>query len=491
MQGYSRIIDAVESKGYLKGDRTQTGTKSTFGVQERFSLRNFNLPVVTGKFTHMHSVEHELFWMISGSTKVGYLLQNGVRIWNEWVKPESAVYQILKHQDLFDKLEKKLGKHILFVFSAGQIETFKTHPIEEYMADISDAAEEAFWKQYPEMTQAKIDEIRTIVEIDVVAWSKTLGGTWNPLPVYMEDDTAEEFAYRLYRLVFNSNPRKLVDGDLGAVYGKTWRDIEDTRVIPKLEWPDYEKRGFSFVIDIPGESMETDRCVVTRRIDQLQDVINQLGNNPDSRRIIICAWAPQLVDEQALPPCHSFIQFWTRELSLQDRVELLSQKEIYEDQRLALDGVITRGKPPVKDVEGFRNYIQMWTKKDVTDTMLSERLDRLDIPKRGISCQLYQRSCDLFLGVPFNIMFYSMFTHMLANQFNMVAEEFIWVGGDTHIYSNHVEQMAEYKAQPQFETPTIRFKPEAYGKDVREITQDDYDILNYVHGPRIAAKVAV
>lgn len=100
-------------------------------------------------------------------------------------------------------------------------------------------------------------------------------------------------------------------------------------------------------------------------------------------------------------------------------------------------------------------------------------------------------SCDLFLGVPFNIMFYSMFTHMLANQFNFVAEEFIWTGGDVHIYSNHVEPMEQYKIQPQFETPTIQFKPESYGKDVREITQADYEILNYQHGPRIAAKVAV
>lgn len=394
MQGYSRIIDAVESKGYLKGDRTQTGTKSTFGVQERFSLRNRNLPVVTGKFTHMHSVEHELFWMISGSTKVGYLLENGVRIWNEWVKPHTAVYQILKHQDLFDKLEKRLGKHVVFVYSAGQIGDVghKIHDITDYLKDLSGEGKAAFWKQYPDMPQAEIDAKQTVVEIDVVAWSKTLGGEWSPLPVYLEEDTAEEFAYRLYRLVFNSNPRQLIDGDLGAVYGKTWRDIEDTRVIPKLEWPDYEKRGFSFVIDIPGESMETDRCVVTRRIDQLQDVIHQLATNPDSRRIIICAWAPQLVDEQALPPCHSFIQFWTRELTLEERVVLLAERELDEEQHLLREhGVVTRGKPPIKDVEQFRKCIQLWSKVEVTDAVLIERLDRMDIPKRGISCQLYQR----------------------------------------------------------------------------------------------------
>lgn len=495
MDQFSALLCNIQEFGHFKGDRTGTGTQSYFGQQHRFSLRRNNLPVVTGKFTHTHSVEHELFWMISGNTKVGYLIANGVRIWNEWVKPHTAAYQMIQHAELFAKLEKRLGKNVLFVYSAGQFKGldvgFKVHSIDEYLAELSDQATQAFWQQYPDMTQAEIDSKRVVVEIDVTAWAKTIGGAWTPLPAYLEDDTAEEFAFRLHRLVFGEDPRKLIDGDLGAVYGKTWRDIEDTRVVPKLEWQDYEKRGFQFVVDVPGTSTETDRCVVTRRIDQLQDVINQLTDKPDSRRIIICAWAPQLVDEQALPPCHSFIQWWTRELSLYERVKLLAEKEVAEDKALADQGVVVRGKPPVESVEQFRSSIQMWYKDTVTDEFLHERLDKLDIPKRAISCQLYQRSADAFLGVPFNITFYSLFTHMLANQFNMVAEEFIWTGGDTHIYDNHVDQVAQYQSLPRFETPTIKFKAESRGKDVREITQADYEILNYVHGPRIAAKVAV
>ncbi|MFO5842541.1 thymidylate synthase, partial [Klebsiella pneumoniae] len=83
-----------------------------------------------------------------------------------------------------------------------------------------------------------------------------------------------------------------------------WRNLEDTRVIPKYEWFDYEKRGFDFVADIPGTTMETDRCVVTRRIDQIQDINDQLRTNPASRRLIVCAWEPHLIGEEALRPWH-------------------------------------------------------------------------------------------------------------------------------------------------------------------------------------------
>jgi thymidylate synthase len=497
MDQFSALLSNIEEFGHFKGDRTGTGTQSYFGQQHRFSLRHNNLPVVTGKFTHVHSVEHELFWMISGDTKVGYLIANGVRIWNEWVKPHTAAYEFIKHLDLFAKLEKRLGKNVLFVYSAGQFQGldvgFKIHAIDEYLKDLSDQAEQAFWQQYPDMTQAEIDSKRVVVEIDVTAWAKTIGGDWAPLPAYLENDTAEEFAFRLHRLVFGADPKKLVGGDLGAVYGKTWRDIEDTRVIPKLEWQDYEARGFTFVVDVPGTSVETDRCVVTRRIDQLQDVINQLTKYPDSRRIIICAWAPQLVDEQALPPCHAFIQFWTRELTLDERIWALDDRYALDDcEYTAREGGTVRGKPKFGSVDNFRLQLSVFKPvEELIDEYLHSRLNEEGAPSRAISCQLYQRSADSFLGVPFNITFYSLFTHMLANQFNMVAEEFIWTGGDTHIYNNHREQVAEYHSLPRFETPTIQFKAESRGKDVREITQADYEILNYVHGPRIAAKVAV
>ncbi|MDE2000406.1 MAG: thymidylate synthase, partial [Burkholderiales bacterium] len=115
-------------------------------------------------------------------------------------------------------------------------------------------------------------------------------------------------------------------------------------------------------------------------VDQITEVVKQLKSNPDSRRIIVSAWNVGLIDQMALPPCHAFFQFYVA--------------------------------PP--QAEGQR-------------------------PK--LSCQLYQRSADIFLGVPFNIASYALLTHMLAQQCDMDVGDFIWTGGDCHIYSNHTEQV--------------------------------------------------
>ena len=129
------------------------------------------------------------------------------------------------------------------------------------------------------------------------------------------------------------------NGDLGPVYGKQWRS-----------WPAPDGR----------------------HIDQITTVMNQLKNDPDSRRIIVSAWNVGELDKMALAPCHAFFQFY-----------------------------VADGK---------------------------------------LSCQLYQRSCDVFLGLPFNIASYALLVHMVAQQCDLQVGDFVWTGGDTHLYSNHLEQ---------------------------------------------------
>jgi thymidylate synthase len=215
--------------------------------------------------------------------------------------------------------------------------------------------------------------------------------------------------------------------------------------------------------------------------------MDQLANGPDSRRIIVCAWDPRLVEDQALPPCHCFFQFWTRELSLEDRINALQDRHDAEDLLIP-----SRGQPPVRTVEAFKSRLCVWNNPAiVTEEFMHNRLDQAQAPRRGLSCHLYQRSVDTFLGKPFNITFYSLMTHQLANQFNMAAEEFIWTGGDCHIYNNHQEQTDLQLTREPYDTPRILFQPTSYGKDQREITPDDFVILGYESHPHIAGKVAV
>lgn len=176
-------------------------------------------------------------------------------------------------------------------------------------------------------------------------------------------------------------------GELGPVYGAQWRS-----------WPTPDG-GY---------------------IDQLDRVLHQLREQPDSRRILVSAWNVGELDKMALAPCHAFFQFY-----------------------------VADGK---------------------------------------LSCQLYQRSADLFLGVPFNIASYALLTHMVAQQTQLAVGDFIWTGGDCHIYDNHTEQVRTQLERAPYEFPTLELRQ---APDLFSYSYDDVQVLGYSHHPGIKAPVAV
>ena len=178
------------------------------------------------------------------------------------------------------------------------------------------------------------------------------------------------------------------NGDLGPVYGYQWRS-----------WPTPDGR----------------------HIDQIQTILQQIQHNPDSRRIMVSAWNPALIDQMALPPCHALFQFYVAE-----------------------------GK---------------------------------------LSCQLYQRSADIFLGVPFNIASYALLTMMIAQVCGLQYGEFIHTLGDAHIYSNHFAQTELQLSREPRPLPTMKLNPAV--KDLFAFTFDDFELINYNPHPHIKAEVAV
>lgn len=161
-------------------------------------------------------------------------------------------------------------------------------------------------------------------------------------------------------------------------------------------------------------------------IDQIAKVIESLKTNPDSRRHIVTAWNPAEVDDMALPPCHALFQFY------------------------------------VKTREGG---------------------------VQELSCQLYQRSADMFLGVPFNIASYALLTQLIAQEVGMVPGEFVWTGGDCHIYSNHYEQVEEQLSRDPYPYPRLRVvnpKPSIFDYEF-----EDFELVDYRHHPTIKAPIAV
>ncbi len=163
-------------------------------------------------------------------------------------------------------------------------------------------------------------------------------------------------------------------------------------------------------------------------IDQIADAVKQLETNPDSRRIIVSAWNVAALPEMALMPCHAFFQFYVA---------------------------------PAESPSG-----------------------------RGrLSCQLYQRSADIFLGVPFNIASYALLTHMLAQQCDLDVGDFIWTGGDCHLYSNHREQVTlQLSREPRpYPSLVIKRRPAS----IFEYVYEDFEVVGYDPHPPIKAPVAV
>ena len=301
MKQYLDLLNHVMENWVDKGDRTWVGTRSVFGYQMRFDLSKW-FPLLTTKKVFLRGIIHELIWFLNWETNIKYLVDNNVKIWNEW--PFQAY---LKANNLEDKFPK-----------------------------------------YSSL------------------WSEKM---WEFIENIKND---EEFAKKWW--------------ELWPVYGKQWRDFW---------W-----------------------------FDQIKSVINQIKNNPDSRRMIVSAWNPMQIEDMAkswLPPCHLLFQF----------------------------------------------YVANWK----------------------LSCQLYQRSCDIFLWVPFNIASYSLLTMMIAQVCDLEPGEFVHTLWDAHIYNNHFEQVKEQLSREPLEIPQMKINPEV--KDIFSFTIDDFELQNYKSHPTIKAPIAV
>lgn len=415
MQQYLDFLKDILENGVRKGDRTGTGTLSVFGRQMRFDL-SATFPLVTTKKIYLKAVIHELLWFLSGSTNTKYLTDNGVTIWDEWSAPED-VYTTEAITDV-ESYELFCQGH-----GGGDVEVAGGHFRRYLINRLRDTG--------------KMDKDDVVLSRDI-----RITGTYDLLRRYPVECTA----------IFDNCgiPREkqvLVKkkGDLGRVYGAQWRD-----------W-----------IGPNGE-----------HIDQIKNVIHRLKTNPDCRRLIVTAWQPAEVDKQALPPCHCFFQFWTRELDRKEIIDWVRANLPQEDQRIK--------QQLMKEIDA-----ELFLNND--DALIARNYELYTavpgVPTRALSCQLYQRSADAFLGVPFNIASYALLVMMVAQVCNMAAGEFIWTGGDCHVYTNHLEQVELQLTRIPYGLPTMRINPDV--KDIFGFKYEDFTLEGYESHPAIKAPVAV
>lgn len=227
-------------------------------------------------------------------------------------------------------------------------------------------------------------------------------------------------------------------GDLGPVYGQQWR-----------AW----NTGRQTVIGHTGEMNEWGTIL----IDQLQESIDKLKKNPMDRRNIVSAWNPAEISQMGLPPCHIMYQFNCRALSV-------TQMEDY-----------------------YWNV--MYPNVDYRP-MSKDQLVEAGTPEYYLDVLMYQRSVDSFLGLPFNIACYSALTQVVAKMVNMIPGEFVWTGGDTHIYEDHMDQIKEQLSRDPntYPLPTLKIKD---FETLDDLTPQHFEIIGYESYPKIEGKLSV
>ena len=275
--------------------------------------------------------------------------------------------------------------------------------------------------------------IKYLVDNNCHIWDgdayKAFKSTFSPMPgIQSSLPSQDEFINKIK----TNNEFAQKWGELGPIYGNQWR-----------EW---------------GSKYDTNYILGTRKrvkpgIDQIVKLIDNLKNNPDSRRLMVSAWNVDEIDNVVLPPCHYGFQVYTEELSFDERVKYW-----------------------VSSIGKSLSYA-----KRMTDIDLDER----GVPKRKLSLMWNQRSCDTFLGIPFNISSYGTLLVLISKEVNMVPGELIGNLGDVHLYKNHIEQAKEQILREPYNLPTIEFSNvDLLGGEW------DYKLNDYEYHPTIKAPLS-
>lgn len=522
MKQYLDLLQRIKDEGVVKGDRTGTGTKSIFGHQMKFDLRD-GFPMLTTKKLHLRSIIHELLWFLNGDTNNKYLKDNGVRIWNEWCDENQNLgkiygyqfrklytidyqkYEIVKKPEPYvdtyveqepDILEPQYENEDQFI---GKIYTnnygYEYIVIKrEYVVEASILEPSTVFYQI-QFIVSKSVKIVTLDEIEsgtvnddyalnvyhhgyfgeiastpykdtdfyntvYLIWEDMLSRCYNPDAKHYEYYGAKN-KYVCHRWLNFTN----FFNDISMIYGyyEMMKSPEDNHLtlyihggdvfapdrcmfisndmenILMNSTPFYYNSELMMSLDIDHIHdflPEANDCILNddefvrykvKFVDQIQNCIDLIKNDPNSRRIMVCAWNPEDLDEMNLTPCHCLFQFY-----------------VAPDET---------GKP------------------------------------KWLDLQLYQRSCDTFLGVPFNIASYSMLCMMMAQVCGLEPRYFIHSMGDTHLYLNHLEQADIQLSREPRELPKMKLNPEI--KDLFSFKYEDFELIDYNPHPHIKAAVSV
>jgi thymidylate synthase len=493
MKQYLDLLRDVQDNGRGKEDRTGTGTRSVFGRQIRMNLAD-GFPLLTTKKMFTRGMLAELLWFLSGDTNEHTLRDQNVNIWREWADPETGelgpVYghmwrdfggkpkaARLRAPKLRDGLEasylgvgcgKGKENHLIGKTWEGMMArcydpaatSYPTYGAVgvvvcdrwlEFAAFAEDAEKLPGWDLKEESLRDSTLP-RYVLDKDL----RGDGFTYSPECCSWLTDTQNQYlqADTIYTVEKGGKHYEFVNAkhfcDEHGAESKNFSDLWTGSKNAKV------RSGFKFVSKRPARPA----------VDQIANLIRDLKTNPTSRRHIVTGWDPSMLHLMALPPCHCLFQFYCEELTVEER--------LYQS--------------PTNTANYYAEF--GWDKNlDQSEWVASKLLDDRGVPKYRLSCQLYQRSADIFLGVPMNIASYAALTMMIAQVVNMVPGDFVHTFGDLHIYNNHFDQVAKQLSREPRPLPKLRLNPDV--KDLFKFTLNDFTLEGYDPHPTIKAEVSV
>ena len=270
-------------------------------------------------------------------------------------------------------------------------------------------------------------------------------------------------------------------GDLGPIYGKQWRSWGGRNILnydlQNVKWSDKDK--VMELIRDGGDYSKYDVKVTYRNnsIDQIDNLINELKTNPDSRRLMVSAWNVGELDQMVLPPCHYGFQVYTRELNLEEKWEQYTKSGL---------NIEINGTPLELKHMGTPFYPK-------------------SLPQRAISLMWNQRSVDTFLGLPFNIASYGLLLEIIAKEVDMIPDELIGNLGDVHLYSNHIEQAKEQMHRRPYDLPKVQITErnwyqhekvkehlgeKTFSEKILSYRPECFELIGYESHPKIKAPLS-
>jgi thymidylate synthase len=442
MKQYLDMLQHILDNGTQKGDRTGTGTISCFGYQNRYDLSQ-GFPLVTTKKTHLKSIIHELLWFINGDTNIKYLSENGVRIWDAWADEQGDLGPVYGHN------WRAWGK------------------LPERIAQPKPKLRSGLEATYLDIANGRGKE------------NHPLGKTWEGMIARCYDK--KSISYHLYggRGVFVDNGwlefSKFAE-DAEKLAGWDEKISSDKRYVLDK---DIKSHGFKYgadtccwVTDQENSLAKSEKLYVVER-----DGIEYKFTNPSK----FCA-EMEISDK-------NFSDLWTGRKNAKVRygfrlVEVIDLNEGIDQLKWLINEIKT-------NPNSRRLIISSWN-VDMLELMAlppCHTLFHFYVADGKLSCQLYQRSADVFLGVPFNIASYALFTMMIAKVCGLEAGEFIHTFGDLHIYNNHIEQVKLQLTREPYPLPKMIIKDR--GQSIFDFEYEDFELVDYESHPIIKGAVSV